>query len=216
MLLFLVVVIFTGGIPAEWQELAWGALALFGLALAGIYALVLWPRQLQRASSWLISAVIPIRFRVQAGQIANRLILSFATINSVGSITGVLLLSILVWAFETGMYRTMMLAFGLDVGFHHLMLMSAAANLATWGGDPDTKVSRRREPRDCLRLPAACGPLVHRNGGWALLHVAHRHRPVGTGSNGGRGSAPGGRWRSMMKLEHVRPPRVDIQHGVGP
>ncbi len=131
MLLFLVVVIFTGGIPTEWQELAWGALALFGLALAGIYALVLWPRQIQRVSSWLIGAVIPVRFQVQAEQITNRLILSFAAIKSAGSITGVLCLSIVVWVFETGMYRTMMAAFGLDVGFHHLMLMSAAANLAT-------------------------------------------------------------------------------------
>ena len=42
-----------------------------------------------------------------------------------------LFFSILVWSFETLMYRTMMVAFGFDVSFHRLMLMSSAANLAT-------------------------------------------------------------------------------------
>ncbi len=131
MLLFLVTVILTGGIPAEWQEAAWGALALFGVALGGIYALVLWPSQFQDLSNWLIQHLVPGPFRERSREISNRLILSFATIKSAGSLTLVLLLSLCVWSFETAMYRTMMIAFGIDVSFHRLMLMSAAANLAT-------------------------------------------------------------------------------------
>lgn len=131
MLLFLIVVMLTGGIPREWHELAYGALALFGLALGTIYALVLWPRQVHRLAAWLIERLIPAKFRRRAEGIADRFILSFATIRSAGSLTLVLLFSILVWSCETAMYRTMMVAFGFDVTFHRLMLMSAAANLAT-------------------------------------------------------------------------------------
>ncbi|MBN1317711.1 MAG: flippase-like domain-containing protein [Anaerolineales bacterium] len=131
MLLFLVVVALTGGIPAEWRDLAWGALALFGVALTGIYALVLWPARFQALSVWFIQHMIPGRFRERVEEISNRLILSFAAIRSAGSLTMVLLFSILVWSFETAMYRTMMISFGIDVSFHRLMLMSATANLAT-------------------------------------------------------------------------------------
>ena len=63
MLSFLVVVVFAGGIPADLQDLAWGALALFGVALGGIYALVLWPAQFQALSEWVIARLIPLRFR---------------------------------------------------------------------------------------------------------------------------------------------------------
>lgn len=131
MLLFLVIVILTGGIPAEWQEAAWGALALFGAALAGIYALVLWPSQFQNLSDWLVQHLVPPPFRERLQAATTRLIFSFATIKSIGSLTLVLLLSLCVWSFETSMYRTMMIAFGIEVSFHRLMLMSAAANLAT-------------------------------------------------------------------------------------
>lgn len=131
MLLFLVVVIFTGGIPAEWQSVAWGALALFGIALGGIYALVLWPRPVQALIDWLIEHLVPAPFQERLQQISTRLILSFATIKSVTSLTWLLVFSITVWTFETAMYRTMMFAFGIDVTFHRLLLMSAAANLAT-------------------------------------------------------------------------------------
>ncbi len=133
MLLFLVLVIFAGGIPAEWREVAWGALVLFGVALAGIYALVLWPQQIQRLTAWLIGRLVPAKFRGRLEEVSNRLILSFATIKSAGSATLVLLFSLLVWSFETAMYYTMMVAFGFngEISFHRLMLMSAAANLAT-------------------------------------------------------------------------------------
>jgi hypothetical protein len=131
MLLFLVVVTLVGGLPAEWRELAYGALALFGAALGTIYALVLWPSQFQRWAAWLIGHLVPAGFRERAEGISNRLIVSFATIRTAGSLTQVLLSSILVWSFETAMYRTMMVAFGFDVTTHRLLLMSAAANLAT-------------------------------------------------------------------------------------
>ena len=131
MLLFLVIVIFAGGIPAEWRDVAWGALALFGVALLGIYALVLWPRRIQQIAQWFIQRFVPAQFRTRLVETVDHLILSFATIKSIRSLTWVLLCSIIVWSFETAMYRTMMIAFGFGVDFHRLMLMSAAANLAT-------------------------------------------------------------------------------------
>ncbi len=131
MLLFLVVVSLTGGIPSEWQQAAWGALALFGVALAGVYALVLWPKTIRALVDQLTGRLVPARFQLRVQRAAGRLIQSFATIKSVGSLTLVLCCSLTVWAFETAMYRTMMTAFGFGVGFNRLMLMSAAANLAT-------------------------------------------------------------------------------------
>lgn len=131
MLLFLVLVMLTGGIPAEWHQLAWAALALFGVAVGGIYAMVLWPTLIQRLAARLISGLVPHQFRDQVDRVARRLILSFATIRSARSVSLVLAFSTMVWAFETAMYRTMMAAFGFDVSLHRLMLMSAAANLAT-------------------------------------------------------------------------------------
>lgn len=133
MLLFLVVVILTGGIPSEFRQYAYGGLYLFGLALVGVYALVLWPRQFQTMSAWLVGRLVPERFRERASEISDRLIQSFSTIKSAGSLTLVLVLSVAVWSFETAMYYTVMVAFGFHdaISLHRLVLMSAAANLAT-------------------------------------------------------------------------------------
>ncbi|MEN8097467.1 MAG: lysylphosphatidylglycerol synthase transmembrane domain-containing protein [Chloroflexota bacterium] len=131
MLLFLVIVVFAGGLPPDMYEVAWAALALFGVALSLIYAQVLWPTKMKQLMRWFAHNLVPSQYQDRVENVLGEIIQSFATIGSVRSLTMVLLTSFLVWSFETAMYRVMMTAFGFGVSFHRLMLMAAVANLAT-------------------------------------------------------------------------------------
>ncbi len=131
MILILIVAALIGGIPTYLRPVMGLALGVFGAALAGIYAIVLWPAPFQRAATWVIERLSPRRFRQRLLEVAERFIHGFASIRSVGTLTLVLVFSISVWTFETISYRLLMNAFGFSVTLHELLLMSGAANLGT-------------------------------------------------------------------------------------
>ena len=131
MILFLILAAIIGGIPDYLRYVVWLAVAIFGAALALVYALVLWPAPIQRLAEWLIARLTPQRFRPRLRDTAGRFIHGFASIRSVLTLTLVLIFSIAVWAAETFSYRLLMNSFGFGVDLHHLLLMSGAANLAT-------------------------------------------------------------------------------------
>jgi len=131
MILFLILAALIGGIPDYLRYVVWLAVAVFGAALALVYALVLWPVPFQRLAEWLIARLTPQRFRPRLRDVAGRFIRGFASIRSVLTLTLVLVFSITVWAAETFSYRLLMNSFGFSVDLHHLLLMSGAANLAT-------------------------------------------------------------------------------------
>ena len=131
MILFLILAAFIGGIPDYLRYVVWAAVAVFGAALALIYAIVLWPGTVQRLAEWLIAHLIPHRFRSRLCDVAGRFIRGFASIRSVLTLTLVLAFSVAVWVAETFSYRLLMNSFGFGVDLHHLLLMSSAANLAT-------------------------------------------------------------------------------------
>jgi uncharacterized protein (TIRG00374 family) len=131
MILFLILVAFIGGIPDYLRYVAWVAVAVFGAALALVYALVLWPDPVQRMAEWLIDCVVPQRLRPRLRDLAERFIHGFASIKSVLTLTLVMLFSIVVWTAETLSYRLLMNSFGFGVDLHYLLLMSSAANLGT-------------------------------------------------------------------------------------
>ncbi len=133
MIMFLILAGLIGGIPAYLRYVVWIALAVFGAALAIIYALVLWPIHVQRLVEWFIARLIPHRFRPQVRDVAERFIYGFASIKSVLTLTLVLLFSISVWTAETISYHLLMnsFGFGADIDLHQLLLMSGAANLGT-------------------------------------------------------------------------------------
>jgi uncharacterized protein (TIRG00374 family) len=144
MILFLLLAALIGGIPGAQQielfgetvvvnvrYILWLAIAVFGAALGGIYAIELWPGPIHRVVEWFVIRLTPHRFHAQLLGIAERFINGFASIRSVGTLTLVLLFSIVVWTAETISYRLLMNSFGFGVDLHHLLLMSGAANLAT-------------------------------------------------------------------------------------
>ena len=131
MILFLILAAIIGGIPDYLRYLVWLALAVFGAALAFVYALVLWPGPIQHLAEWFITRFTPHRFRPRLRDVAERFIRGLASIRSILTLTLVLLFSIVVWAAETFSYRLLMNSFGFGVDLHHLLLMSGAANLAT-------------------------------------------------------------------------------------
>ena len=131
MILFLILAALIGGIPDYLRYVVWAAGAVFGAALALIYAVVLWPVPIQRLAEWLIARLAPQRFRPRLRDVTGRFIRGFASVKSVLTLTLVLIFSITVWTAETFSYRLLMNSFGFGVDLHHLLLMSSAANLVT-------------------------------------------------------------------------------------
>ncbi|MCP4544440.1 MAG: flippase-like domain-containing protein [Chloroflexi bacterium] len=131
MILFLISAILIGGIPDYARYVVWMALAVFGAALALIYAMVLWPAPIQRLAEWFIVHLFPQRLRPRLLDVSKRFINGFASIKSTLTLTLVLLFSITVWAAETFSYRLLMNSFGFDVNLYQLLLMSSIANLST-------------------------------------------------------------------------------------
>jgi uncharacterized protein (TIRG00374 family) len=144
MILFLLLAAIIGGIPGA-QEIEvfgdlmmvnvhyilWLAIAVFGVALGGIYAIELWPQPIRKIAEWLIIHLTPHRFRQRLIAVAERFIGSFSSVRSVATLTLVLLFSIFVWTAETTSYGLLMNSFGFAIDLHSLLLMSGAANLAT-------------------------------------------------------------------------------------
>jgi len=131
MILFLILAALIGGLPDYLRYIVWAAAAVFGAALALVYAMVLWPVPIQRLAEWLIARLTPQRFRPRLRDVAGRFIRGFVSIRSVLTLTLVLIFSIAVWTAETASYRLLMNSFGFGVDLHHLLLMSSAANLGT-------------------------------------------------------------------------------------
>jgi uncharacterized protein (TIRG00374 family) len=144
MILFLLLAALIGGIPdareiellgqvatVDLRYILWFGIAIFGAALAVIYAIELWPEPIRRIAEWFIFQLTPRRFHTRLLDIATRFIGGFSSIRSVGTLTVVLLFSIAVWTAETISYRLLMNSFGFGIDLHHLLLMSGAANLGT-------------------------------------------------------------------------------------
>jgi uncharacterized protein (TIRG00374 family) len=131
MILFLLLAALIGGIPQDVRLLLWLAIAVFGVALSVIYAIVLWPAPIHGVVEWFVVRLTPQRFHARLLGIAERFIDGFASVKSAGTLTLVLFFSIAVWTAETISYRLLMNSFGFSVDLHHLLLMSGAANLGT-------------------------------------------------------------------------------------
>lgn len=131
MILFLLLAALIGGIPQDVRLLLWLAIVVFGVALGIIYAIVLWPGPIHSVVEWFVVRLVPHRFHARLLGVAERFINGFASVRSVGTLTLVLLFSIVVWTAETLSYRLLMNSFGFGVDLHHLLLMSGAANLGT-------------------------------------------------------------------------------------
>ena len=144
MILFLLLAALIGGIPdaqeielfgqvasVDLRYILWFGIAIFGAALAVIYAIELWPEPIHKVVEWFVFQLTPRRFHKRLLDITARFIGGFSSVRSAGTLTLVLLFSIAVWSAETFSYRLLMNSFGFGLDLHHMLLMSGAANLGT-------------------------------------------------------------------------------------
>ena len=131
MILFLLLAALIGGIPSYLRYVVWAASGIFGVAIASVCAVVVWPSVVQQIADWFIDHLVPQRFWAQIKHIVERFIAGLSSIRSIGTLILVLLFSVSVWTAETISYRLLMNSFGFSVDVHQLLMMSGAANLGT-------------------------------------------------------------------------------------
>lgn len=102
---------------------------LFGLALGALFVLAFSERWRQRADTFIM-VVTPARFRPQVEGLAHSFFDGLHSLRSPLDMGVAWLMSTGSWVLEGTMYYMVGEAFGLDVGFHYYLLVTAAANLA--------------------------------------------------------------------------------------
>jgi uncharacterized protein (TIRG00374 family) len=102
---------------------------VFGLILLVFLAMVLLPAQTQRLFGWFIDHLLPAKIRPTIKGILGRFIDGLYSLKSPIESLKVLLLTMLIWTFETGLYWGVMKALGIDLSFISLMLINSVVNL---------------------------------------------------------------------------------------
>ena len=102
---------------------------VFLLLLLVFLAMVFFPGQTQKITGWLVAHLLPSRLRAGANQIVERFIHGLSSLHNPLEALKVLLLSVLIWTLETGLYWGVMQALGLNLSFMTLMLLNGVVNL---------------------------------------------------------------------------------------
>jgi len=102
---------------------------VFGLILLVFLAMVLLPAQTQRLFGWFIDHLLPAKIRPPVKNIVGRFIDGLSSLKSPLESLKVLILTMLIWTFETGLYWGVMKALGIDLSFISLMLINGVVNL---------------------------------------------------------------------------------------
>ncbi len=119
------------GFVGNIQTLAlWGAVAFIGVLLAFLLA-AMFPLQAERLITWLISRLLPLRFREKVLGVMLRFLGGLESLRSPREALMVFVTSVVIWLLETGKYWFVMQAFDFQVSFFALMLMNGIVNLAT-------------------------------------------------------------------------------------
>lgn len=113
---------------AGFEGLALIMAVLFGLALGVLVALAFSPR-LREWSDTLVTRLTPERFRESLEGIARSFFTGLDCLRSPIDLAVAWVLSGVSWTLEATMYYMIGVAFGIDVGFHIYLLLTAAANL---------------------------------------------------------------------------------------
>ncbi|MCJ7737113.1 MAG: flippase-like domain-containing protein, partial [Anaerolineae bacterium] len=80
MILFLLLAALIGGIPGYLRYVVWAASGVFGVALASVCAVVVWPSVVQQIADWFIDHLAPQRFWAQIKHIVERFIAGLSSI----------------------------------------------------------------------------------------------------------------------------------------
>ena len=122
---------FNSGFVGNIQELALIGTGIFIGVLVVFLLAAMFPRTSEKMSLWVISHVIPSRFREKASSIMLKFLDGLASLRSPVNVLMVFLTSIVIWLLETVKYWFVMHAFSFTVSFFALMLLNGIANLVT-------------------------------------------------------------------------------------
>jgi len=106
----------------------WAAV-VFVVGLLVFFLIALFPKPALNWIHRIIDLIIPKRWRESAKRIADRFLDGLMSLRSPKAALMVFLTSILIWVFETGLYWSVNLAFGLNLSFPHLMFLNGVVNL---------------------------------------------------------------------------------------
>ena len=130
MLGFLVAVALFVPVAVALQQLAWLTAVLFAVLVAAVCAVALRPAWGERLVALVVRA-LPARFRLPGERIALAGLAGLHVMRSARSVAAVVLLSLLAWLCEAGMYYILALGFFPQVPFYVMLLTVAVANLGT-------------------------------------------------------------------------------------
>lgn len=112
------------------ERAAWLGAALFLGATAGLWLATRWPALALRLAERLLR-LAPLRLRARILRAVQAFVNGLAVVRRGRLFGAALLLSLLAWTLEAGLYYVVMLGFGLGVGPLAAVLGMAAANLVT-------------------------------------------------------------------------------------
>ena len=129
LLLFLIVAGLFATVSAELRTLAIIMAVLFGVGLVVMYALA----SSQVRSRWAVGVAVgclPARLKPRAEGLGTSFLEGLNALRSPAAMMGAWVTSVMSWLLEATMYYMVGEAFGLGLGFHIYLLVTAAANLA--------------------------------------------------------------------------------------
>lgn len=129
LLLFLILAGLFATVSAELRILAIVMAVLFGVGLVAMYILA----TSEDRSRWAVGVVVgrlPERLKGRAEGLAGSFLEGLHSLRSPTAMAGAWVASVVSWLLEATMYYMVGEAFGLGLGFHIYLLVTAAANLA--------------------------------------------------------------------------------------
>ena len=129
LLLFLILAGVFATVSAEVRTLAIVMAALFGVGVVVMYVLVTSESRSKRAVD-VVVRLVPGRAKVRVQGVADSFLEGLQSLRSPTAMAGAWVASVVSWLLEATMYYMVGEAFGLGLGFHVYLLVTAAANLA--------------------------------------------------------------------------------------
>lgn len=114
---------------AQLGRLATWAVVVFLVGLSIFVLVAMFPKPAMRLIHSLVNKILPDRFREPIINISDRFLEGLMSLRSPNDALMILLTSILIWLFETGLYWSVQQALGFDLSFGQLMLLNGVVNL---------------------------------------------------------------------------------------
>jgi len=114
---------------AQLGNLATWAVVIFLFGLSIFILIAMFPKPAMKLIHAIIAKLLPERWQDAAVNITDRFLEGLMSLRSPKDALMILLTSVLIWLFETGLYWSVNQALGLDLSFGQLMLLNGVVNL---------------------------------------------------------------------------------------